>query len=908
MRNISFDSPYWFFVLIPLFIGILLPFIIAIRKEKRSKSVVASLVIHIAIVALIGFAAAETLYTSVITKTEIIVVADVSYSSRDNKTEIDKCISEIEKSLPKNSKLGVVLFGKNQKLHTPLGEERKPVTDEGVDTSATDIASALDFASELFSDGVLKRIVLLTDGAETVSEDVSGMIASVEKLNSKSISVDAVYLDSNIKSGTKEVQISGVEYASKTYLNHKTTADILIQSNTDEPAIITVYKNGIKYADMAPMLSAGYNVINLELPTNEDGVFEYEIRAEIKGDSSPYNNSYSFTQSISSDIKALLVTSEPDDIAVISAMLGENAKLDVMYIQTVMTDIKYFHSQVIKRYAEEENINIFSEKAQTPASVETLSAYDEFVLSNVDLRGIPNVSAFIEGLETVVSRHGKTLATFGDLRIQNKSDESLSSLEDMLPLRFGNSAQDPRLFAIVIDVSRSMYDTSQLEMAKTAAIHLLNLLSNDDEVIVVSFAGNITPICPTTKAANRDEIAKLITELDPEQGTSIGGGLAKAVSMMIGQNHDLKEVMLISDGLNYSAEKVEIDGVEMDAVGVASYMAAHGIKVSTMNVQESKGVSMLKNIAKAGSGEYYYIDGLKKLEELVFSEVADDLTESVVNKDSVVNIALPKDNILEGVGYLPSVGGFVQSKAKISAKTVLTVDYIKSTGATVRVPLYSYWNYGNGRVCSYTSSISGAWSTNWQNSASAMLFFGNTAKENVPEEKNDAPYFISTDYDGVYANIEITPVKLNPYAQMNVTVTYPNGETVSERLSFDSSCYSYRLPTSALGKYCIAVEYVTNNGTYTSESDFHISYSPEYDAFVGFDPSPLHAAIRHRGTVSEGKIPALTSDKDKISSYRYSLAPVLMAIAAALFVIDIIVRKIKLADITGLFKKKTAGK
>ncbi len=904
MRNISFDSPYWFFVLIPLLAGVLVPFFIAIRKDNKSKSVIASLIIHLTIAVIVGFAAVGTVFTSVITKTEIIVVADVSYSSRDNKAEIDRYISEIEKSLPKNTKLGVVLFGKDQKLHTPLGEALTPVTDDGIDTSATDIASALDFASGLFSDGVLKRVVLLTDGAETVSENVSGMIASVEKLNSKNIAIDAIYLDSNIKENVKEVQISGVDYTPSTYLGHKTTADILIQSNTEEPAIISVYKNGEKYADIAEMLSQGYNVINLPLDTAADGAFEYEVRADIKGDSSPYNNSYSFTQNVSADVKVLFVTSNPDDIGAAALMFGDEAKIDVFYVQT---DIYQNHNKVISRYEDFENINIFPKNANIPASVEALSAYDEFVLADVDPRDIPNVSAFAEGLETVVSRHGKSLSTFGDIKIQNKSDDTLSALEDMLPVKFGNSAQDPRLFAIVLDVSRSMFDQSQLEMAKTAAIHLLNLLSNDDQVIVVTFAGDIKVVQPTTKAEKRDEIAKIITDLKPEQGTSIGGGLAKAVSMMIDYDNDLKEVMLISDGMNYSAEIVKIEDQEMNAVQIAQYMAAHDIKVSCMNAQHKPGEIMLKNIANAGSGNYYYIDGLKALENLVFSDVADDLTESVITKDSVVNVELSKDAVLEGVGYLPAVGGFVQSKAKISSKTVLTVDYTKASGVTVKVPLYSYWTYGNGKVSTFTSTLTGDWSTNWQGTA-GQSFFKNTAKENIPEEKNDTPYFISTKYDGVYSNIEITPVKLNPYAKMVVTVTYPNGDTLTEQLSFDSSRYFYRFPTSENGKYGIAVEYITENGEYSSESVFHISYSPEFDAFVGFDPSPLHAAIRHRGTVREEGIPALTSDEDTISTYRLSIAPGLMAAAVALFVVDIIIRKIKLADIKSLFKKKSSEK
>ena len=78
MKNISFDNPYWLLLLIPLAVGVIVPYVIAIRRENASKSVIASLVIHIVILALVGLSVAGTVITTVVTKTEIYIVADVS--------------------------------------------------------------------------------------------------------------------------------------------------------------------------------------------------------------------------------------------------------------------------------------------------------------------------------------------------------------------------------------------------------------------------------------------------------------------------------------------------------------------------------------------------------------------------------------------------------------------------------------------------------------------------------------------------------------------------------------------------------------------------------------------------------------------------------------------------------------
>ncbi len=903
MRNISFDNPYWLFILIPLAVGVLIPFFISIRKDNRSKSVIASLILHILILVLVGLGVAGTVITTVMTKTEVWVVADLSYSANKSTEDIDRYLAEIRENLPNNSRLGVICFGKDYAVHTALGEELTSVKDAKVDQSATDIASAVEYAGTLFSEDAIKRVILITDGRETVNEDVSGMVAAVEGLVARNIAIDAIYLDSNLGSAAREAQLTGVDFNAATYLNHETTADALVQVSFDTRGIVSLYRDGKKLIDRAVELTQGYNVINFALPTDEAGAFDYELRVSVEGDESSYNNQYSFTQTVSGDIRVLMVTSQKDDIAAAHALFGERAQLDVVMIADKQSEFKAAQEQ----FKDTAGITLLEDPKKIPCSVEALCLYDEFLLSNVDIREGYNVSAFIQSVETVVSQYGKSLVTVGDAKIQNKTDESLKSLEDMLPVKFGNSAQDPKLYTIVIDVSRSMFTASRLSVAKQAAIYLLSLLNDEDDVIVVTFAGTVDVLQNTTKASNREDIARKIMAIDPEQGTSVGGGLAAAIEKMLAQGHDQKQVMLISDGMNYTAEKIEINGEIMSVVQIADYMYQNDVYVSTMNPYntDATGTKLLKDVANAAGGSYYYIKGEEELEKLFFAEIADDITESVIEKETPVHIELPLDDVVAGIPYLPSIYGYVHSKAKVSADTVLTVDYEKASGKTVEVPLYAYWKYGNGQVASFTSSLSGDWVKAWQGDAGQGVL-ANLFEANIPEEKHDTPYTVSVEYDGIYTNVEIIPAILSPETQVDVTVTSPDGKSRTERLAFDASRYFYRFEAPMLGKYTVAVTYTAKNGVFASQSDFYISYSPEYDRFANFDASMLYAAIRHRGTVTEDAIPSLSNDDSRVATYRLTFTVPFMIAAVALYVLDIIIRKIKWNDIRGLFKRSSA--
>ena len=872
MKNISFDNPYLLLVFIPLLLCIVVPIVIAIRKENRHKSVFIATALHILIGLCATLALAGTIYTTVMTETQVVVIADVSYSANRNLDTVDDYIAEIREKLPKNSQMAVVVFGKDVKLLSDFGDETVPsVKGSGINDSATDISGALTFAADLFGEGVIKRMILISDGKETHADAAGKLLSAVETIYANGIYIDAVYLDNNLGEEQKEIQISDVSYPASTYLNHEASAQVLIQSSYDTGAIAVLYVEGERVSNQAVKLQRGFNVIEIDLPTGSTGRYDYRVAVTADGDYCTSNNTYDFTQTIVAGLNVLLVTGNEADVQRAQTLYGDTAEIDV-----------------------------FLKNPNVPCTVEELCKYDEIILSNVDIRELNNYTAFIDGVEKVVSRFGKSLVTIGDLKIQNKSDDILRALEDMLPVKYGNSDQDPKLYAIVIDTSRSMQNFSRLKIAKEAAVQLLNMLDDHDYVMVVNFWGEINVLQSPEKAVNREEIAAKIRAIEPYQGTVIGTALDKAGELMIDMAYDDKQIMLISDGMSYALESDT-------PADVVAKLKDHGITTSVIHpAAREEGIATLQGIAEAGGGSYFEIIREEDLLEIMFSEIADDLTQSVIEGRTPVHIKRENDSVLNGLDSLPDVLGYTYAKAKASATTVLTVDYVKASGNVVEAPLYAYWSYGNGKVSSFTSSLTGEWSAEWQGESGGR-FFENVYTANTPAERVDYPYTVSVDYDGTYSRVEIIPVVLNPYATVDVTVTLPDDTTVTERLTFDSTRYFYSFETPLRGRYLVQITYAYGSKSFEAETAFHLGYSPEYDAFAVFDPAALHAAIRNRGTVSEGSIPSLENDEKEVSTYVLRFAAPLMLAAAILYVLDVIIRKLRWSDIKSFFGIKKKG-
>ncbi len=889
MSSINFDNVLWLLIAIPLVLLFSVPFLIAVRKDNANCHNITSGIIHIVMAILIAFTAAGTNIVTTITETDIYVLADVSYSASRNLETIDGYIAQLNRGLPDNSRLGVICFGKDHQILSRLGETPKSVTQSKVDDSETDIVSALEYAGSLFRDNVIKRIVVITDGKQTYEGDEGALRRTVDSLNAEKIRVDAIYIDDNLSEDAKEVQVSDVSYTNTTYLNGKETVEINIQSSYNTNVTATLFKGEEKISEKVATVTLGSNALALDLDTSEVGTFDYEVRVVAEGgDENTFNNSKFFTQTVSGEMKVLLLTEKEEDERALAQVYGETAEIDA-YVG--MTNI--------------------------PCSVEALCAYDQIVLADIDITKIGNYEMFLASLDTVVSLFGKSLMTFGDTGIQNKTEGELKALNDMLPVRFGNNLQDPKLYTIVIDSSLSMLQIDKLTIAKRAATQLIDSLAENDEICVVTFYGSFEVVQRPTRVGdyeNRTRIKNAVNNLQGAQGTLLKFGLQEAERLIKDLNYSEKQVMLISDGLSFDNGSGETD----TPLDVIDSMHANGIVTSVIDVGRGSDTSptavdaenLLKGAATHGAGTYYFANTVELLESVVFKDILSEVTETEVNRYSYIAANRRRDDVLSGIEILTDlnnenqvyIGGYYISASKASAVTVLTADYYKASGASTDVPIYAYWKYGNGRVSSFTTTLTGRWIEPWSEEFYSD-FFHNVITTNIPNEKINYPFNIDKVAENGFVRVDISPATVRSDATVNVKVTLPGGEELSGTPVFDALVYSYYFATPDLGKYMVEIMYSYADVDYLTSFVLYNSYLPEYNSFEIFDASVLHKMVGSNGVVSEDGKLEIVNDENEVGTYSIYLTVPLMIVAVVLFAIDIGVRKLKWNDIKSLFVK-----
>jgi Ca-activated chloride channel family protein len=199
---------------------------------------------------------------------------------------------------------------------------------------------------------------------------------------------------------------------------------------------------------------------------------------------------------------------------------------------------------------------------------------------------------------------------------------------------------------VALDTSKSMLATdikpNRLERAKLAIKDLLSKLKSD-KIGLVAFSGSSFLQCPLTMDYNAFAIAldALNVQSIPRGGTAIGAAIQTALAAFQSGSGGSKSLIIISDGENH----------EGDPVGFAKAAARRGITIETVGIGSPSGElilirdangnpsylkdgagnvvkttlneTMLREIARAGNGDYIRSDGLMLgLEELYARKLA----------------------------------------------------------------------------------------------------------------------------------------------------------------------------------------------------------------------------------------------------------------------------------------------
>ena len=700
MQNfeIHFSYPWLLLLLVAAVVLTLIPYFRLAKRYRRTRNRITSIVLHLIVMVL------AIHYQIPNEQNELILLVDVSETEERSKEQREELIQILLNDCEKSDvKVGIVTFGFDQEYALPLTYELEDAYDTYLeanlpDTSATNIAAALEYAKGLFENPETAKIVLITDGKET-DEEATSVIGGISAQGTK---VDVAYVGSSYEGN--DVQLIGVELPDyHVNVNEECLIKISVQSDVSTTATIELYDNDEVNAETGAQtvnINAGTQTITFKHTFTSEGIHELKFKISLDGDLLQENNVYS----------SYLYLEVFNDILVLERRAGESVGIET--VLNLNNDLPY-HLDV-KAVTDDE----------VPMTIDQLRLYDQVILNNIANKDLPD--GFDILLQEYVSVYGGGLFTVGgndDLgaaNAYNRQDMYNTLYQEMLPVQAINYTP-PVGVMVIIDRSGSMggsdnYGQSKLDWAKAGAVACLNALSERDYIGVMTLDNEQSTVLEMTPRTQGTKIREAINSIEDTSGGTVfpeaiqGAGIALRA---LGDKVARKHIILVTDG------EVGDDQAEAYEGYIQAFYETDGITLSVVGVDMVKGSTAYEKMQHAavdlGHGRVYAVkaselldtmrDDLNapEIEEVNYEEfkpIVNDLSSSLVQ-------GLERGEEWERNRLNVTLDGFYGVKVKADAELILTGDY--------QVPLYAQWKYGQGMVGSFMCDLGGVWSSEFIN-------------------------------------------------------------------------------------------------------------------------------------------------------------------------------------------------
>ncbi|MES1164384.1 MAG: VWA domain-containing protein [Verrucomicrobiota bacterium] len=530
----------------------------------------------------------------------------------------------------------------------------------GIGGQATDPALALSLAAGLVDATAVPRVVLLSDGLATRG-DLSG---AARRLGQRDVPVDVVPLPAPAQADAAIAEMSAPDLIRP---GEPFRLDVRIVSDRAADAQIRV-DGGRAVSVDAPertvKLMAGATSITFRARVLQPGTAVVRAHVSAAGDRRPANDDGVLALSTQAAPRALCLEGAP-------GVAGAFAR--ALAAQHIAVDVRPAHGAAAGALAGSDLV-VLADVPRAALSDEMLAALDGFV------------------------RGGGGLLVAGGTQSFGPGGYAHTRLESLLPVRLDvpEVEEEPALaLALVIDRSGSMTGP-KLELTKQAARATADAMAASDQIAVVVFDNQATPVVPLQAAANRQRITRDIGRIAAGGGTNILSGLREAVDEMLPARARKKHVILLSDGQSPYDEIPDL----IDAATAAR------ITISAIGVGDGADQTMLKMIAARGGGRFYQTRDPASIPRIFSRETSDLGDRSVVERPTRPrvdkHIAALAGTMIETA---PPLGGYVVTRTRAQAETVLA--------APDGAPLLARWPVGLGQVVAWTSDLGARWGAAW---------------------------------------------------------------------------------------------------------------------------------------------------------------------------------------------------
>ena len=566
------------------------------------------------------------------------------------------------------------------KLESPGLNGRPPATDASPATKpknedrGTDIASALQVAAAAIPPFYVPRIVLLSDGNQTMGDAREAALALRGKVR-----VDTMALPARTD---PEVQLSAVNAPTQVLEGESFNLEIVIDANHDDAGRVEIYRGDVKVADQEVKLKPGETRLTLKQSLLQGGLTP--LSARLRG------------------FKDTLLDNNNDFALVYSA-----GKPRVLLVESELDQAKHLTWAL-----EEQNMQVDQRPPRgLPESLAELQGYDLLILSNVAATSMTRLQ--MEVVRSYVQDLGGGLIMLGGDQSFGLGGYYKTTIEEILPVRsdFEKEKEKPSLaMLLVIDKSGSM-GGEKIEMAKEAARAAVELLGPSDQIGVLAFEGENFWVSELHPCSDKAFVLDRIAMLEAGGGTVMAPAMEEGYDVLRGAIAKLKHMIILTDGVSSPG----------DFQGIAQAMAGDRITLSTVAMGSDADTALLEELANLGNGRFYAADDPSQVPQIFAKETVTASKSAINEQPFMASVARPSQVLNElAMEEAPFLLGYVVTRPKPTSEVILATE--------AGDPLLAWWRYGLGMSVAFTSDAKSRWAAEWLNWPQFGQFWAQVAR------------------------------------------------------------------------------------------------------------------------------------------------------------------------------------
>lgn len=824
---VELTRPYW---LLTLPLCSLLLWLLARRWPRQSRKAQLSHGLHQVMVLLTVLALAGTSVLSPAQEKAAWLLVDAS-ASMDGQ-DASQLAREALTALQPGEKAGVIVFGGNAMVETPLGEAPAfSGVGTAVEASGSDLNQALRLAAALLPEEASGGVAVISDGLVD-SVDASALQARGIAVNTLKTSADAA----------RDAQITRLQLPATAYQGQGLTMTVTAHSTVEAEAKILLLENGEPFATRDVTLRRGENTFVFQSVAASSGTVTYEAQMLLPGDANPRNDALSACTTVAGVPAILLAEGRTGEGAELCKMLEAAG----MKVETMLA-------------------------ASLPEQGADYMTWQAIALVNADADTLTDTQ--MTALSTAARELGRGVAVFGGDSSYALGGYRGSLLEEMLPITIDvkNKLDLPSTaLLLVIDKSGSMtsgqYGVTRLEVAKEAACRALEVLSSQDMAGVITFDDQGKWVLPLSRVENIAAMQETIGTIRPGGGTAFYTPLAMALNALEQAEAQHKHVIFLTDG----------EAGDRGYERLVEQMAEKDISLTAVAIGQGADRDTMLRLAEMGNGRAYAAGEFDNVPKIFTKETM--LAAGTYVQNRTFTPIVTDDSMTDFPGF-PQLTGYLAG----TEKPLATVSMISDR----EDPILCWWQYGAGRVACWTSDVQGGWSGAFLQWEDAAAFFGGILALVLPVWEQSGEMQRGED------TLTFTPAMPMENASLTAHVLTPEGERLTLPME-QVSATGYAVPWtySKPGAYAVQITAEGQEGSTTLlEGGTVVPYAKEYDLRTR-DSGILEELSATTGGQAVATAADLLTFPQSNARTRTSLTQVLMSLALLLLLADIAQRRL----------------